>query len=156
MACDVTDLSGEIVADADNQGTTAEAYLAGLGCCIRDSSQYGGGYCALHDNNELAKQDTASNIVTATDVWTYFLTNDEFKEVLTESFVADESTRKTMSTPVNTRISTLVGIETFAIADQEANYVSFNASKAQPAAAAGWSDKYRFEKGDKAKGYIRF
>ena len=149
--CNVADVSGEIT--VTNQGTGAEAWLAGIGCCLRDESQYGGGYCALSNNNAIEAEDLTSNVVT--DIDTYFLTNEEFREVMKENATI-ASTRKYHG-DINTKIATTyAGIETFLISDVGGTYTSFTATKAQPFPAAGWDAKYRFEKGDKAIGYIRF
>ena len=122
MRCNISDVNG-VVAGAN------------YGCCLRDKSQDGGGYCMTKASN-------------GSSVNTYFLDEaSDWAQVLASPY--DLSS---MAVPS----STYVGITTFYIVDESSSGTLYTWSgyKAQPWPAASWDDMYRFEKGDLATGYI--
>ena len=108
---------------------------AGYGCCVRDKSQDGGGYCLTMASN-------------GSSVNTYFL--DEASDWAT--VLASPYDLSSMPQPS----STYIGITTFYVVDESdsGDFSHWSGYKAQPWPAATFDDMYRFEKGDQATGYI--
>lgn len=135
MKCDVTKITtaaGVLVDSSSNR--------AGSGCCIRDKTQKGGGYCMFIDSTD-------------TSIETKFLTDANFA-------VSTASPYEITQTSIQKAYS---GITTFYVPDATISYPlpgtpakpnSWIGYKAQPWPAASWAEKYRFEKGDDAAGYI--
>jgi hypothetical protein len=76
------------------------------------------------------------------------LTDANFVTILSDPYVM---------TDISDVSSGYEGITTFHIVTAESDYTDFNywvGIKAQPWPAAAWSESFRFEKGDKATGYI--
>ena len=118
------------VATFDYNSNRAES-----GCCLRDESQKGGGYCVKLAANQ-------------SSVTTVFLTEAMFETVLATPYDLTSIT-----TPQNAH----EGITTFFVVSKGVTsnlWDSWYAYKAQPWPAASWSEMYRFEKGDKATGLI--
>ena len=135
--CDITMING-----VDSSGSRVDN-----GCCLRDDSQDGGGYCTVLKSGDAFE--------------TYFLTETNFENVVGGD---DLSTQTAVS-------DTYDGITTFYIDKVDGddvsgdpagnhasadgnNYDTWEAIKFQPWPAAAWSEMYRFESGDKATGYI--
>ena len=124
MECNISNVNGVVAS-------------AGYGCCLRDKSQDGGGYCMTMASN-------------GSSVNTYFL--DEGSDWAT--VLADPYDLSAMPQPS----STYVGITTFYVVDESSggDFSHWSGYKAQPwpADSSTWDDMYRFEKGDQATGYI--
>lgn len=80
----------------------------------------------------------------STGVDSYFLTDAQFNTVIASGEPSS------VSQPTNQ----YVGITTFKTSGNDATYNYWYGQKIQPWPAAAWSEMYRFEKGDKARGYI--
>ena len=123
------------------RGNDSSANKAGMGCCLRDREvSKGGGYCMILNNN-------------SDDIETYFVTEDEFVDIL--STYTLETIAK-VADPYE-------GITTFKLVENADNSALTDANlenfftgyKAQPWPAESYlSNRYRFDKGDKATGYI--
>jgi len=127
IKCDITKVAG----------TTYTANRAESGCCLRDESQKGGGYCMKLNSLQ-------------TDVISLFLTNAQFETVLATPYDL---------TSISTVQKAYEGITTFSISNKSLNAVgqkldSWVGTKVQPWPAASYTEMYRFEKGSKATGYI--
>jgi len=128
----------------DNTGSRV-----GNGCCLRDESQDGGGYCTV-----LGSSDTFT---------TYFLTETNFENVVG----GEDLSTQTSVTDVYYGITAFY-IQRIDSTDVENDFSSYASSsnggtedwntwvaiKFQPWPAAAWSEMYRFEKGDSATGYV--
>lgn len=133
--CDITVIGG---LDNTNSKTSS-------GCCLRDMepTSQGGGYCMLKDSAQ-------------TGIDTFFLTEANFVAV-----TADPYDMTTLTVPDNL----YEGINKFyvnsatTVTDEYDSATTDNPQfwtgyKLQPWPAAAYSEKYRFEEGDKAMGYV--
>ena len=87
----------------------------------------------------------------ASDINSYWLDADEFGEVFSEITVDDP---QLMPDIVEALDESYLGISSFYI--ENSGMTSWTGTKAQPLPAAGWENKFRFESGNSARGYIYY
>ncbi len=109
---------------------------AGSGCCIRDLSAKGGGYCMFIDSQDV-------------NIETKYLNDQNFEVSTSSPYEIAQTTIQNAYSGINIfKIDTLVHAESSTKPD------SWYGSKAQPWPAAAYTESWRFEKGVKAMGYI--
>ena len=123
MECNLTSIG------ADNKTGDEKK---GSGCCLKDDTQYGGGYCLIV--NEAMD-----------DVDTYYVENSQFTTILETPYSLDD-----LEVPDDL----YTGITVFYISNSGTNMKTFTGTKVQPWPAAGWDSMFRFESGDKATGLV--
>ena len=106
---------------------------AGSGCCIRDFSAKGGGYCIFIDSQDA-------------DVETKYLNDPNFEVSTSSPYEVQQTTIQNAYTGINTF--------KIAVTKNEGKPDSWYGLKAQPWPAAAYTEMYRFEKDVKAIGYI--
>ena len=124
MRCNISDVKG-VVAEAN------------YGCCLRDRSKKGGGYCMTRS-------------IYGDLINTFFLDEEnDWTEVLTDPFDLTAMSQPSFL---------YVGITTFYIVDETPEEIGtlhkWSGYKIQPWQAASYEDTYRFEKDDETTGYV--
>jgi len=117
--------------DCEVSTIDSNAFAAFSGCCIKDETQEGGGYCMMVNSSTNGMN-------------TYFLTDANFDTVLS-SYDFSTMTAVTDDYP---------GITTFKTEQVAGAWGHVYGFKLQPWPAAAYSESYRFVKGQDVTGYI--
>ncbi len=128
MFCNITKIT------VDGVTYDVQKNRAGSGCCIRDFSAKGGGYCMFVNSQD-------------DNVETKYLNDQNFEVSTSSPYEVQQTTIQNAYTGINT-------FKADSLVKNNGKVDSWYGYKAQPWPAAAYTEMYRFEKDVKAIGYI--